>query len=425
MTIAQYGTFEVENYGDRLFPIIAEKELALRIPELKLKLFSPLADQELGVNAILETREEKSNAILIGGGDIISFATDIAKIYNNDWKEGFSAHSACFAVPAIKRASGVPLMWNTPGIPADFTEDQAWLIKLLAEEADYISVRDEISKNRLEKAGIEQEIYIVPDTALALSKHFPKMSLLQSAEKIFSIYGVSEPIVVQLHPYHIQDHIDEMVETLSQIKSLTQAEVLLLPIGRCHNDHVLLEQIEKSGKGQFHLIAKDLETLEVAAVIAHAKAFIGTSLHGAITAFAYGIPFLTYSCANLSKLGGFLDLMSSKERLCKTREDILSKWQLLNEVPNPESYAWALQAIDHHFDLIAAKAKMTSPYEENPKQREALLKYLEQLHKSEGLTQVLHWERHVKRVETDHLMKVIAGLSIKARIRKLLFNFNS
>lgn len=420
MTIAQYGTFEVENYGDRLFPIIVEKELALRNPDMKLKLFSPLADHGLGVSSILDRTEEKINAILIGGGDIISFSTAIAAIYNSDWKGGYSAHSACFALPGIHRRSGVPLFWNAPGIPSDFTEDQSWLIKLLADEADYLSVRDEISRKRLENAGVTKKIHVVPDTVLSLPKHFPKGDLALLAEKVFSTFDVQlgEPIVVQLHPYYIQDHVAEMAEMLSQVKQLTNCPILLLPIGRCHNDHVVLGQIEQAGKGQFHLISKYLETMEVAAVIAHAKAFIGTSLHGAITSFAYGVPFLTYSCANLSKLEGFLDLVDSKKRLCMNGEEIVKKITLLNETPNRESYRKVTMAIDHHFDQMMEKMKIPSNYVEDVKKREMLGKYLEILHRNDGLTQILKSERHAKEVETAHLMKVIASLSIKRRIRK-------
>lgn len=424
MTIAQFGTFEVENYGDRLFPIVVEKELALRCPDYKLKLFSPLAAKNLGVSSILDNDEEKIDAILIGGGDIISFSRDIAAIYNSEWKECFSAHSACFALPGIHRKSGVPVLWNAPGIPADFTCDQAWLIKLLADEADYLSVRDETSRQRLRKAGVSKEIHIVPDTVLSLPKHFPKETLSSKAEKVFSSFGiqVGEPIVIQVHPYHIQDHIAEMSEILSQVKQLTNCPILLLPIGRCHNDHVVLEQIEKAGNGQFQLISTYLETLEVAAVIAHAKAFIGTSLHGAITAFAYGIPFLTYSCANLSKLEGFLDLVDSKERLCMDMGEIVKKAALLNKIPNQKSYSKATEAIDKHFEQMLGKIKIPSVYEADPIQREILGKYLEIIHENEGLIQIIQNERHAKAVETDQLMRVIASLSIKTRLKEWFKN---
>ena len=424
MTIAQFGTFEVENYGDRLFPMIVEKELSLRHPDLKLKLFSPLAAENLGVSSILDQNEEKPDAILIGGGDIISFSRDIAAIYNSEWKGRFSAHSACFAAPGIHRKSGVPLMWNAPGIPTDFTEDQAWLVKRLAEETDYLSVRDETSKLRLKKAGVTKEIHVVPDTVISLSKHFPKEKLKKEAEKVFSTFqlNLGEPLVVQLHPYHIQDHIDEMAKILSQVKRLTHCPILLLPIGRCHNDHVVLGKIEEAGKGEFKLISSYLETMEVAAVIAHAKAFIGTSMHGAITAFSYGVPFLTYSCAHLSKLEGFLGLVDSKERLCMSMGEIVKKTPLLSQIPSRENFKKATSAIDQHFDQMFQKIHTASAFIADPIHREMLGKYLELLHKNDGLAGALQNERNPKPHLTQQLMNLISRLPLMNRLKAWVKN---
>jgi hypothetical protein len=76
-----------------------------------------------------------------------------------------------------------------------------------------------------------------------------------------------------------------------------------------------------------------------------------------------------------------------------------------------------LEAIDKHFDQMFEKINTSSSFEADPFQCEVLGKYLEIVHKNEGLAQLIQKERHAKIVETDHLMKVIAGLSIKAGIK--------
>ena len=43
--IAQIGTFDLENYGDLLFPIILENELRERLKDLELILFSPVGGE--------------------------------------------------------------------------------------------------------------------------------------------------------------------------------------------------------------------------------------------------------------------------------------------------------------------------------------------------------------------------------------------
>ena len=38
----QWGAFDVENYGDRLFPLIASEQLAARLPNLELVCHAPV-----------------------------------------------------------------------------------------------------------------------------------------------------------------------------------------------------------------------------------------------------------------------------------------------------------------------------------------------------------------------------------------------
>jgi hypothetical protein len=40
--VCQWGTFDVANYGDRLFPLIARDQLASRLPNLELVCHAPL-----------------------------------------------------------------------------------------------------------------------------------------------------------------------------------------------------------------------------------------------------------------------------------------------------------------------------------------------------------------------------------------------
>jgi hypothetical protein len=37
----QWGAFDVENYGDRLFPLIANEQLTARLPNLELVCHAP------------------------------------------------------------------------------------------------------------------------------------------------------------------------------------------------------------------------------------------------------------------------------------------------------------------------------------------------------------------------------------------------
>jgi len=81
--VCQWGTFDVANYGDRLFPLIAKEELTTRLPGLELTCYAPLGDATLppgsppplplvpGGGSLHRQRREYSarhfDAILIGG----------------------------------------------------------------------------------------------------------------------------------------------------------------------------------------------------------------------------------------------------------------------------------------------------------------------------------------------------------------------
>jgi hypothetical protein len=43
----QWGAFDVENYGDRLFPLIANEQLTARLPQLELVCHAPVGHAAL------------------------------------------------------------------------------------------------------------------------------------------------------------------------------------------------------------------------------------------------------------------------------------------------------------------------------------------------------------------------------------------
>lgn len=360
LSIAQFGTFEVENYGDRLFPLILEKELALRFPAFKLQLFSPLTEpNSKTIKPILNSSSLFSlfspDAIMIGGGDIISFSNQIAACYQQKWPYKMSPHTACWAVPSIQRPSGIPIIWNAPGVPFKFTHDQAILVRTLAAEVDYLSVRDEISLSHLREAGVKQEIAVVPDTAILLPKYFPAEELKSKAMQILQDFNlaIGEPILFQMHPAISEKLIPTIVSVLRQLKTKLKRPVLLLPIGYCHQDHDILYKVKEASKGEFLLIEENLDPISITSLIAHSSCFIGTSLHGNIAAFAYQIPHVIYNgSSGLAKLKGFAQLIQEEERCISDLQDLLSQSSLLLKKPSSQMIKKLSHQVNLHFDHI-------------------------------------------------------------------------
>src|SRR5215203_329639 len=75
--ICQVGTFDVENYGDLLYPLVFRHLLDQRNPGLRLRLYSPLSGPA-PYEAAFETHSIRSLfqettpcTIVVGGGDIL------------------------------------------------------------------------------------------------------------------------------------------------------------------------------------------------------------------------------------------------------------------------------------------------------------------------------------------------------------------
>src|SRR5437868_3713816 len=85
--IGLFGTFDVENYGDLLFPLIAEAELTERLGAVKIHPFSYHAktppDWPYTVISLTELPHmvDGLDGVLIGGGFLIRFDKDVAPGY--------------------------------------------------------------------------------------------------------------------------------------------------------------------------------------------------------------------------------------------------------------------------------------------------------------------------------------------------------
>lgn len=394
-SIAQFGTFEVENYGDLLFPIIFEKEISQRLRSFKIQLYSPLGNDS--IKPIIPNKNSSlfsntpPHAIVIGGGDIISFSTNIASCYKKGWHSIISPHAACWALPSIQRPAGVPIIWNAPGAPFLFTQEQAEIVRVLANEVDYLSVRDSISLSYLQQAGVEKDIAIIPDTVCNLAQHFPKEEIKLIAKKLFEPLGleIGEPLVFQMHLAVNEDQLPEIAQTLLQLKEILKRPILLLPIGYCHEDHYILEKLKMISPQNFLLLEEKLDPLNLIAVIAHAGCFIGTSLHGNITAFAYQIPHVIYNAAKLTKLKGFSELINEPQRCITHIQQLHSRYSLLQVPPQFSTLQQICAQIKKHFDCIASLMIKGSTAQQAHHDRELLTQYLYLTHQIEKLREDL------------------------------------
>ncbi|MBS4010823.1 MAG: polysaccharide pyruvyl transferase family protein, partial [Roseovarius sp.] len=173
LRLAIFGTFDVENYGDLLFPLIAKQRLGPL--GIEVVAISPTAHVTRYRDAVLPlsypafVRDVDSfDAVLIGGGNIV---------HTKDFElPDYSATAyAALWIGATAQAvrQGLPVIWNGPGVLQQRVDRQApeWL-KRTVDAADRFVVRDNDSAKGLELWSGRRPS-VIPDTALDLARLWP------------------------------------------------------------------------------------------------------------------------------------------------------------------------------------------------------------------------------------------------------------
>jgi hypothetical protein len=366
--IAQLGTFDVENYGDLLYPLSFSRLLAFTIHHYSLLPGAAPCEAGFSTHAIgslFSATADKPLTLLVGGGDLLRTDSDvIARHYGRNSRAtsqavrrsiglrgyaGYLLHDRLPRLdPANFYASSFRARWmNYPavgpfiidpralppqsvvayascGVPHDFNAVEAEDVKRALDRSAYLWVRDEQSAEKLRRAGISQQLHVAPDLAVVLSDHFKREELVRRGREILSRLevDVDRPIVCfQSQPYPGFSEA-EIVTQLSDYAARSGAEIVLLPLAYCHGDHEFLRGLWQRAPTRLKY-ADVYSVFDMMAIIAGSDLFIGTSLHGNITAFSFGIPHL-FGPLPVAKTEGFLDVAGLPRQLK------LQSWSELN-----------------------------------------------------------------------------------------------
>lgn len=302
--IAHFGTFDVDNYGDLLFPHIAE----YRLPNFRWQHISPTNKKTVFVDAknILSFREainSKYDAMITGGGNIIHLLQNNNTVYRK--AQGFEYANLWVGASKLASKQRVPHIFNGSGISRSFTQIIPKVIAAITfRNASYLSVREFYSKNLILdilKKSENLEVEIVPDTAFDVAKMWP-------IEQKFS----EKYIIVNLNPrYH--NPVKETVYYLEKISLTLNMPIKFVIIGACHGDKDFTAQVAKSLSIPYSI--DDSNSLkEIALLIANAQFFLGSSMHGLITALSYNTPaFLVLNKKPMHKFNGLLRMIEMKQ----------------------------------------------------------------------------------------------------------------
>jgi lipopolysaccharide transport system ATP-binding protein len=170
------GTFDVRNYGDLLFPLIAEAELSRRIGRVKLHPLSYSSkappDWPYAVTSLTELPVVAADldGMIIGGGHLIRFDKEVAPGYRPPASTIHHPAGYWLTPALIALQHGRPVVWNAPGVHGEIPRWAEPLMRLAIGLASYVSVRDVPSREALLPFAGSSEIAVVPDTALGVAR---------------------------------------------------------------------------------------------------------------------------------------------------------------------------------------------------------------------------------------------------------------
>jgi lipopolysaccharide transport system ATP-binding protein len=284
------GTFDVENYGDLLFSLIAEAELRQRLGPVKTHRFSyrpkALPDWPYAVTSLAELPEAASNldGMMIGGGALVRFDKAVAPDYGPLTPD--IHHPTGYWLTPIFIASqyNCPVVWNALGVEGEIPAWAEPLLGLAINLSDYVAVRDEPSRLALAPYAQTVEIKVVPDTAFGL----PNLINIKRPSNAYT--NLCETLRLN-RPYIIVQATEGLKAFCQLVRDQPQIfdtyQLVVLPIGPILGDDAQALSAELPGS----ICPPNWpDPLVIAELIGHAEAVVGTSLHLAITALAFGVP---------------------------------------------------------------------------------------------------------------------------------------
>lgn len=320
--IALIAACDRYNYGDVLMPILFEKYYNMhgkQNAEFDYFALSRADLRDVGgktTNPITEVGNEYE-IVIIAGGEVLT-AT-----YRGMWQNLQTSELAVKIMRQIARLSpqmaenfsrkllggktilpwsyfpkskGQMVFYNSVGGQKikNLNSDAKNELNELLKYSTTFSVRDAKTLDDIGELPQSSHAHLMPDTAITMSRLYSIQDLTYLSTGIIrKMVECSAPyFVVQVSKDFGDGVYKDVALAINKIYGLYGIRAVLLPIGRVqgHEDDVPLKKIQSlCDKGACTYIEKD-NIYDIMLLISNGIAFIGTSLHGVITAASYFVP---------------------------------------------------------------------------------------------------------------------------------------
>lgn len=342
--IAIYGAIDRFNYGDLLFPIILERMFEKHTPEYQIKFYGVI-ESDLSAYGAKPTKSVESlfdkdnltdgSIVIVAGGEVLT--AQWYKIFSFLIPENLRSYTDAIqqtipnsilrkikpSLPGVDLAqpfviapgdfgANVKVVYNAVGGLGFEKTEEAESIREKLSNATFVSVRDRSTFDSLFSLNQSKPVELAPDSASLMSVFFPKELLLSKIHPHFEHWinqNKDGYITLQIAKKYALDRsiINSLVDKIEQIYHQTHLPTVLCPIGTAayHEDQIPLQAIQEKINTP-SLLVENPSVFDIMALIANSALFIGTSLHGAVTAMSFEVPNLAIT-TNYKKVESYLN----------------------------------------------------------------------------------------------------------------------
>jgi GT2 family glycosyltransferase/spore maturation protein CgeB len=362
------GTFDVANFGDLLFPLLVEHELARRVGPIEVRRFShrpmrsppwpyevrPIGDLILGVDEL--------DLLVVGGGHLVRFDATVAPNYEAV-ETGIPHPGGYWLSPSLLAASaGVPVAWNAVGVSPGTPSWARPLLARVLDAVDYLAVRDGDSLAELQAVSPTSQARIVPDSAFGIAAYLEERTPAPTPAEA-AIAG--RPYVIVQPSKGLRPIAGQLLEALPALQRAGIA-VVELPISPVLGDEPGLLGPMPDGTVR---VEPWPEPAALARLIAGAKAVVAHSFHCSVVALAHGVPLFRAATPEGTKyhaLGSFAGV-----RTVGDQDDLATALLEAQRRPASSDVVEQLSQLGEHWDRLAGLLEAREPAHRRDRQAAA------------------------------------------------------
>ncbi|WP_139345301.1 polysaccharide pyruvyl transferase family protein [Pseudocolwellia agarivorans] len=363
--IVLYGAFDRYNYGDNIMPILFEMFIEKYVKHLFNEFsfeYAAISDSNLtkylcnetkSINDLTDSLPEGSVIVVVGGEVLCTKNQSLylhmqgnglhhfaLKVFRKIFPDFFDRYANAryssrwqypFIPPLNAFSQPIKVIFNTVGGDVkSLSETELKDVSSRFSQASYISVRDKRTFDEI--SPLYKDTVLAPDSAYIMSDLLSQGELLAKAGNSIADKLPEQYLVFQAAPGKVGCSVSDLTSLVADLAKGCDKSVVLLPIGYAsgHDDCDLLKKVHKALPAQTMLL-HDLNIWEIMYAIKNADVFIGTSLHGVITAMSYSVPHFGIN-PKVSKLDAFLKEWSvAPFNQCYAIEELVTLPKLINE----------------------------------------------------------------------------------------------